>query len=180
MIDKLSDTWICQSHSKEKISSWVKNLKYFYFKRAWGGHANDGDEFITHIDFDNDLKSKLITLGLEIKEIPDDYPRPVVGKSYTGEEYSKFKSEIPGLKIEQPCHISLFGIKCFVYVTNGIEIKLSGGKDNNPYEVSDVDFENCMLIEKELDRIGLIPDRSGKYETSVTYLTKRLYEDYYK
>lgn len=161
MIDKLSEDWICQSYSKEKISNWVKNLKYFYFKRAWGGHANDGDEFIAHIDIENDneLLEKLIALGIEIKKIPDDYPRPEVGKTYSGEEFSKFKSEISRLKIEQPCHTSLFGVKCFVYVCRGIEIKLSGGLDGNLYNVSDIDYENCKLIEKGLEQIGIIPNR---------------------
>jgi len=182
MIDKLSDSWICETHSKAMISNWVNNLKYFYYKRAWGGHANDGDEFIAHIDFENDddLMSKLIALGIEIKKIPNDFPRPIVGKTYAGDEYSKFKPEIAKLKIEQPCHTSIFGVKCFVYVSRGIEIKISGGLDGNLYEVSDVDFENCKLLESGFEKAGIKPYRDSMYESNILYISKLLYSDYYK
>ena len=60
---RLSDSWLFERHSKEEIRRWVDNLRYSYFKRAWGGHANDGDEFtltLTYKDRDdlvNILKS---------------------------------------------------------------------------------------------------------------------------
>lgn len=44
-IERLSDKWLFEQHAKSTIRAWIRQLRYFYFKRAWGGHANDGDEF---------------------------------------------------------------------------------------------------------------------------------------
>ena len=43
-IEKLPDIWLFELHSKQTIRAWVRQLRYFYYKRAWGGHANDGEE----------------------------------------------------------------------------------------------------------------------------------------
>jgi hypothetical protein len=34
-----------ERHSKQTIREWLRQLRYFIIKRAWGGHAGDGDEF---------------------------------------------------------------------------------------------------------------------------------------
>jgi len=60
-IEKLSDNWLFERHSKQTIREWLGQLRYYYFKRAWGGHANDGDEFQAAFAFTDrqDLQYKI-------------------------------------------------------------------------------------------------------------------------
>lgn len=148
--EKLSEKWIFERHSKTEVKEWINNLKYFFFKRAWGGHANDGDEFQTAFLFTNkeDLISKIEKLGLKFNTIPDDYPRPILGKSYSVDEFKKFKSEIQLFpNLEQPGHCNIFGKNAFIWIQQkSITIIVSGTK-NNPYEVTQEDFEVCRKLE---------------------------------
>jgi hypothetical protein len=63
---KHSDEWLCRQHSRDTIKRWINSLTSFYFFRAFGGHANDPDEFKTLLKFDNkkDLEKILASLGI--------------------------------------------------------------------------------------------------------------------
>jgi hypothetical protein len=180
-IDKLSENWIFQQHSKNEIIRWINALKYFQFKRAWGGHANDGDEFKVKFLFvdENDLHFKLNLLEITLNIIPNDYPRPIPGKSYTPDEFEIFKSgvsEFPHL--EQPRHSIIFNEKVFIWVYDGnFEVTISGSKDENYYYVSENDFEKCIRLEKQFDILDW-----QKYiykEPDVCVLSKENYPELY-
>ena len=55
-IDKLSDNCLFERHSKPTIREWLRQLRYFYFKRAWGGHANETN-FKSHFHLQTDKTS---------------------------------------------------------------------------------------------------------------------------
>lgn len=180
-IQRLSDSWLFQRHSKEEIKRWVNNLSYSYFKRAWGGHANDGDEFTLTLIYNDkdDLSDILKRLGIKLNSIPKDHPRPIPGKPYTHDEYSVFKSEIndfPGY--EQPKHVDINGTKCFCWLENGnINFTLSGGQDGDSYEVSEIDFQNCRKLEQLIIDKGLTDKVSRDFENNVTCISKNRYWD---
>ena len=159
-IEKLQDGWLFQRHSKQALSEWVTQLRYFYFVRAWGGHANDGDSFKAAFNYEGrqDLIAKLDQLGATLDIIPDNFPRPVIGQPYPYEEFQKFKSEIRGNEdLEQPGHKAIFGYMVFIWVgENVIEISVSGTKDGNRYEVSSADFDACLNLEEHFDSLGWI------------------------
>lgn len=165
---KLSDDFICRDHSKEQISYWVKNLKYFYLRMAYYGHDSSGDQFIANIDFmdTNDLISKLTALGVEAKEP-------------TSDDHDWYESKRGGTRIKHPYYTTIFGVECYIYIRETIKISLSGGNGHH-YQVSDVDFNKCKLIEEGLDTIESIPHhKNGRYISDIAYISQLLYEDYY-
>ncbi len=183
-MDKLSHKWLFERHSEQVIRKWIGQLQYFYYKRAWGGHANDGDEFQTAFLYTDrqDLVNKLGLLGLVLNVIPDDFPRPVTGQSYPAVEFSKFKNEIrehPGF--EQPGRSVLFGHQTFIWVySNSIHIRISGTGDGNYYDVSQDDFEACLQLEKHFDHLAWqnIVDKS--LEESVCCVSPGKYPELYQ
>ena len=182
--EKLSDNWLFERHSKQTLRAWLKQLRYFYYKRAWGGHANDGDEFQVAFAFSDrsDLLYKMGQLGLTLNTIPDDFPRPVIGHSYTVEEYTKFKIEIKQFTdLEQPGHSIIFGNKAFVWVyDNSIKITISGTRDDNCYEVTEDDLKVCIELEKEFDKLGWQTIIDKSLEKSVCCISQTKYPELYR
>jgi len=182
-IDKLSDNWLYKKHSKQTISEWLRQLRYFYFKRAWGGHANDGDEFQVAFIFSDrdDLVYKMQLLGITLNIIPDDFPKPIIGKSYTMAEFEKFKSEIERFpNLEQPGHSTIFGRKVFIRIfENSIKISIAGTKDNNRYEVTNEDFLVCLELETQFDNLGWQNIIDKSLEKSVCCVSQSKYPELY-
>ncbi len=137
---------------------WVKQLRYFYLKRALGGHANDGDEFRAAFAFTDrqDLLHKIGLLGLRLNVMPNGSPQPVPGRPYPASEYSEFKSVIKQFPdLQQPGHSLIFGNKAFVWVyDNSIQISISGTRDGNAYEVTEDDLLVCIELEKQFDQFA--------------------------
>jgi hypothetical protein len=183
-IDKLSDTWLFQQHSRQTVKEWLRQFHYFYFTRAWGGHANDGDTFKVGFLYTDkqDLISKLGQLSVTLNTIPDDFPRPKLGHSYPSEEFEKFKNEIKQFKtLEQPGHSIIFGHKAFIWISDTtIEISISGTKDSNPYYVSEDDFKVCLNLEKEFDKLDWLELIDKKMEQNVCCISMVKYPELYK
>jgi|LakMenEpi03Aug12_release.lakeMendotaPanAssembly.Ray.scaffolds.fasta_scaffold11422_2 hypothetical protein len=182
-IEKLSDNWLFERHSKQTIREWLRQLRYFYFKRAWGGHANDGDEFQVAFAFTDrqDLLNKIGQLGLTLNTIPDDFPRPIIGKPYPADEYNKFKNEIKQFTgLEQPGHSVIFGHKAFVWVNdNSIQITISGTRDDNRYEVTGDDLNVCIELEKQFDNLVWQKIIDKSLEKSVCCISQTKYPELY-
>lgn len=159
-------------------------MRYFSFKRAWGGHANDGDEFRVAFTFTDrrDLITKVGQLGLTLNTIPDDFPRPVVGKSYPSEEYKKFKNEIKQFKdLEQPGLTMIFGHTVLVWITNNsIQITISGTRDGNHYEVTEDDLKVCMELEKIFDNLDWKKDIDKSLDESVCCISRTNYPELFE
>ena len=182
-IEKLSDNWLFERHSKQTIREWLRQLRYFYFKRAWGGHANDGDEFQAAFLFTDrqDLLYKIGQLGLTLNIIPNDLTRPVTGQPYSADEFNKFKNEIKLFTdLEQPGHSIIFGHKAFIWVyDNSIQITISGTRDDNRYEVTEDDLKVCIELEKQFDNLGWQKIIDKLLEKSVCCISQTKYPELY-
>jgi hypothetical protein len=120
-------------------------------------------------------------LGIKLKSIPKDHPKPILGKSYT-HEFSIFKSEIKDFpQYEQPKHVDVSEIKCYCWIENGkITLSLSGGQDGDSYEVSEIDFENCKRLEQIIMDKRLTDKVSRKFEDSITCISKSKYSELFE
>ncbi len=181
---KLSDDYLFRKHNRETIKGWNKILKFGFFKRAWGGHANDGDEF--GIWFTYKTKDELLQIldGLNITliKIPDNDQKAIPGKKYSTEEFEKFKNEIKDFpEYEQPSHISIYSSPCFCWIENGnISLSFSGAADGNRYEVTEIDLNNCIAIEKVIEQENLGSFVSSEYENWVTHISKKYYVELFE
>ena len=137
-------------HSFAELQEWTEALRFFRFCRAYGGHANDGDDLraALRVDSEDDLITLAAGLGIALRELPASAPQPQPGLSYSIEEFAAFRSRVEAYpRFEQPCHVALGGVPCFVYVHRGrLELSLSGA-DGDPYEVSQRDFQHALKLE---------------------------------
>lgn len=183
-MEKYSDGWLFQKHSKQELKDWLQKLKYFYFKRAWGGHANDGDLFEVAFSYNDrqDLLYKIGQIGLTLNTIPDNFPKPVIGQAYSWEEYNKFKSEIDEFNdLEQPGHSIIFEIIAFITVRNKlIHFTISGSADDNPYEVTEDDLKKCIILEQHFDTLGWQNFKDKSMEKNFNYISKTIYPELYE
>jgi hypothetical protein len=183
-LEKLSDKWLFARHSRQTIREWLRQLRYFYFIRAWGGHANDGDKF--HVAFiyndREDLIYKIEQLGLTLKSIPGDFPSPANGQSHSMHKNYTLKNEIKQYTyLEQPGDSIIFGHKVFVWVhENSIHITISGTEDNNRYEVTEADMKICIELEKHFDNLGWEKIIDTSLEKSVCCISKKKYLELYE
>jgi hypothetical protein len=69
-MDQLPFDYLFRRHSPETVRRWVNALRYGYYVRAAGGHANDGDEFWINLKYtdDRDLDDIATRLHLAKKE----------------------------------------------------------------------------------------------------------------
>ncbi len=180
-IDKLTDNRLFERHSKPTVKEWLRQLDYFYFIRAWGGHANDGDAFKVEFVYSDrlDLINKLGQIGITLNIIPDDFPRPIIGQSYPSAEFEKFKTEIKNQKnLEQPSHSIIFGHKAFIWVSaNTFRIEIAGTKDNNLYEVTEEDFQVCIGLEKQFQKLGWHQLVDKTIEQNICCISKTKYPE---
>ena len=182
-INRLNQSYILKNHTFEKVKEWVNSLKYFYFVRALGGLVNDGDCFEARINYldKNDLIHKMNELNIELKEIPENYPRQELNKSYTSAELKQFKSEIKNYpELEQPGHTVIDGIKVFIWITDVINFSISGTNTNNHYEVTNNDFEQCKKLEKVFDKNNWSEFKNMEIEKNKNCISKQKYSYFFE
>jgi hypothetical protein len=183
-IEKFNDSWLFQEHSKKQIKTWVAQLRYFYFVRAWGGHNNDRDRFAVRFSYDSkdDLLDKLRNLGIEPSILPDDTPRPIPGVSYPSEEFLKFKIFVHRFPdIEQPGSTFIHSLPCNIYIDDSAyEISVSGSKDGNDYRVTNEDFEISKLLESVFDQLNLESDKDLEMEKNGGCVSRRKYPELFE
>lgn len=182
-IDKFSDKWLFQNHSKGEIRNWVSNLRYFYFVRAWGGHNDDGDKFLAtfHFNSKQDLLEMLNILGIIVNFVPADTPRPILGVSYPSPEFWKFKILVRQFPdIEQPGTTTINNLPCHVYIgDNYIQISVSGNKDGNTYSVTNSDFEISKQLESFFDTFIQKLGRDFEIEQNASCISRTKYPELY-
>ena len=138
--------WLFQEHPEQRLRQWARRLEVFRFVRAYGGHANDGDELVASFCYDSpdDLKSQLAGLGILLRTHELAPPQPEPGKSYSSAEFASFPSLIVGTLIEQPKWQSINGQKVYIWCHAGI-VKLS---ISDGYEVT----EGCVLAAERVEQ----------------------------
>ena len=180
-IEKFQDKWLFQNHPKSEIRSWAKQLHYFYFVRAYGGHSNDGDCFKAAFSYTSkeNLIDTLSKLGLQINVLPPDTPKPIAGVSYPAEEFWKFKISIRRFPdLEQPGRTSINSLPCHIYIDDTkINISISGAKDDNFYEITTKDFEVCRQLEFFFDSLNLSNDKNYEIEQEAACVSKKKYPE---
>ena len=182
-IQKFQDKWLFQRHSKEELKKWVKQLRYFYFLRAWGGHNMDNDRFVAsfHYNSKEDLFDKLHSLNVVVNVLPPDTPRPIVGVSYPAEDFWKFKISVRRFPdLEQPGSTTVNSFPCHIYIDDdSFQISISGTKDGNIYEVTAEDFEVCKHLESLFDILGFGKERHFEIENDAACVSRNKYPELY-
>lgn len=154
-LDKISEERLFQHNSKEEIVRWSKDLHYFHYLRARGGHNCEGDSFCAYFKYDGltDLKAKLAAIGVELNRVEEEGVAFDPFKSYSLDDLDNLKitiSEFPAY--EQPQHVEIFGSKIHLWIFPGrFEISVSGSKGGQIYKVSEEDYQVCRQLEEQFD-----------------------------
>lgn len=184
MKQKLSDSYLFKRHPSSTIKNWANNLKFGFYKRAWGGHANDGDEFGIWLKYNSkeELFQILEGFNIPLKRIPYNFPKAIQNQSYSSEEFEKFKNEIKDFpEYEQPSLISISSVPCFCWIENGkFSLSLAGAEDGNRYEVTETDFKNCLNLERTIEKANLESFISNEYQDRVTHISPKHYPELFE
>ena len=142
-----------QDHSEAELRRWATLLRHFRFCRAIGGHANDGDslEVALSCGSEAELLEICTQIGLTLTPLPADEPRPEAGRTYTHEEYARFRTPMRAFpQWQQPGHCALRSGPAFVGVESGrVTIDVLGASGDG-FAVNEVDFENALRIERDV------------------------------
>ncbi len=182
-VDKLSKNWLFQKHSQEIMKKWMHHLKYFYFIRAWGGNANDGDLFTTHIRFSNtnDLLQKLAKLDIILPTFFLATSPAIPGPAYAKNQVSLMSQAVDLLKEKRKIgRTSLWGKDVFIDIQRHlIAISVSGTKDRNYFEVSEEDYQVCLFLEEQFDRFAWETHIDRSMEKNVCCISEKRYPELY-
>ena len=173
--------YLFYQHAQETVETWLNKLDYFYFHRAMGGHYHDGDYFEAYFKVQKEEVLKLLTkqLHLELEEFPEE-PKPIPGKLYTLKAFKRFRAEIKHYtkhkQLDKPKLLTT-NFKIWINSDDVMRIYISGGKQN--YEVNDIDFEDCLLLETFFKEQGIVPYRTKEIEERTTIITKSKYPEFF-
>ena len=161
--DKIPDKLLFQNHSKKRISRWCKTLKIFYYKRGYGGRGNDGDEFIAYISISSvkDFLKISDTLSFTIKKMSAD----------------ECKNQLQNYR--NPGWVTIKNIRCFITLIDlkMLSIRVSGSSNQNYYEVSNMDFKNCLIIEAYFLEKKIKIKRDSETENIPSVISKTIYPE---
>jgi hypothetical protein len=162
------DRYVFGTHSYAEIEHWAISLHYFRFCRAYGGHSNDGDQFLVALRYDGEtgLLDLLKQLGVTPERVPIDNPKPIPGVPYSADQFSRFVSTIKELPtVKQPGHQDICGQRAFLWAEDG-KLTISIHDINDPYEVSEESFSRAKRIEEVIVNIDsriIDPPRDSKH-----------------
>ena len=176
--EKMWFEYFFERHSKDELKKWAKELSFFRYFRAYGGHANDGDSLDLAIKYrdENELIDIFGLMGINIIKYDSKPEQPILGKTYSFKEFDKFPSLIPNTKwIKQPCETFLCGIKVFIFCSEHV-IKIS--VNSKSYDVIQEDIENAKKLEQFINtlRINII---DPPFETK-HYLCPKYHKDLFE
>lgn len=149
------ERYLYEVHSREALAEWAPSLRFFRYCRAFGGHAGDGDALRVALKFESrsDLERLFSHLGIPLVILPPDEPRPVPGKPYSGEEYSKFRSAVQRFpEIMQPGHVTVAGAAAFVWVDD--DRMTIDTKGENVWDVDETAIASARRLEPLLEPLA--------------------------
>lgn len=98
-------------------------------------------------------------MGRPLQRLPAGAPRPIPGKSYSGDEWESLRHPISAWPEYEELGLGpLLGVECHVSVGGDrICIYLSGAKDRDFWSVTDGDYRNAKAMENTLLELGIVP-----------------------
>jgi hypothetical protein len=147
------------SPSQKAADKWNRQLRYFRFHFAHGGHANDMDVLSANIRFvpdEDGLLDVFARLSVALQRIPESMPRREVGRSYNSADWRKYADPIPAYPaFACPAFDNIEGMPAYLDVsTDRIRIAISGARGNH-WVIDDKDFGNAQKIETLLPERGI-------------------------
>ena len=108
----LWERYLYEDHTRKQIGAWARRLKHFRFARAYGGHANDGDQLIVMLRTgDEDAMLAICrALGLVLQPMPS---APELQK-LSAAELPLSCRHYPGW--QQPGHTSVAGSRLYAWL----------------------------------------------------------------
>lgn len=183
-IDKISEERLFKNNTKEEIIRWCRQLQFFHYMRSRGGHNCEGDSFCVYFQYDNreDLIAKLSQIGVTLNALPEGAIAFDPLESYSIDDLDKLRIVIPHFcDFEQPQYVEIYGYKAHVWVmNNGFEISVSGNKDEQTYKVSEKDFEVCLALEKEFDKLGWGSILDEEIKNQIHCISKEKYPELFE
>lgn len=144
--------YLYERHSPAELRDWATRLTLFRFCRAFGGHANDGDQLraVFAVPTEPDLRAALSAIGIEPTVIPADAPLPVAGRSYTGTEYAALTMPIDEYPyLAQPSRVRLADADVHAWVSRG-RLALQISDTDSPYDVTEPAVRAAESVEPVL------------------------------
>jgi len=179
-IDKLSSDWIFSNFPKYHIIFWTNQLKHGSFMRAPSTHSKEGDSFQIWFNYrdSKELTKILEQLGVNLQKTTSQ----VISKGRLSTQSVSDDLKVPELpEYEQPQHIKINKTPCFCWINNGeILIRISGSKDGNFHKVTEVDFRNCIKLEKLITETNLDSYINHDHKKSFNCISKETYPELYK
>jgi hypothetical protein len=172
----INDEWLFKVNPRDEISKWVNNLKFSYFWRR-PSFRDEGDYIITTLNFidKEDLLRILSFFKIELNRLDKGFSKPITGKQYVWSEFKEFKNEIKDFpEFEQPGNLKINNRDAFVWIENK-EICFSFSGSSKPYEVGNVDFENCLHIESIINTNHLVQKVNRDIESNIGCIAKSKY-----
>lgn len=182
-LDKISEERLFQNNTKKELMQWCSSLRYFHYMRSRGGHNCEGDSFCVYFRYTgiDDLIAKLNLLGINLNKVEEGFIAFDPFESYSFEDLDKLKMTITRYpEYEQPQYVEIFGHKVHIWMMNSrFEISVSGTKDGRTYKVSDADFDVCIALEKEFDKLGWYDLLDEEIKQQVHCVSKEKYPELY-
>ena len=181
--DKIPEAKIFNNNSREDVTSWIHQLKYFRLLKARQGHNCEGDKWACYIKYtdDNSLKDILSTLGVELKSLQaGDIPFDPF-EDVTMDKLDKIRYVIPELpNYIQPQDQVWNGVDIHIWIQNQlIEISVSGSNKQNSYMVSQIDFLHCQKLEDWIEKQGFQKELDLEIEKLSHCISKTKYPELY-
>jgi hypothetical protein len=141
--------------SEDFIRSWAKQLRFFRYVIAPGGHASDLDELVLALRCagENELIALFHDLQIPCQRHPIKPPQAEPGKGYTAAEYDQFPHLISGTSwIEQPLWQTIDSVRVFVWCTTQTAKFSISGSQENPWVITQTEFENAKRLERLFEK----------------------------
>ncbi|WP_214322584.1 hypothetical protein [Nonomuraea sediminis] len=136
--------YLYESHPPDRLRAWARELGFFRFCRAYGGHANDGDHLLVslRVETENDLLRTFSVLDVPVKRLLPGQPRPVPGVAY-----SRFPVPMPRFpEIGQPGYVEIAGQRAHLW-SHGERLNVSVADAVDHYSVTDAAVASAKVIE---------------------------------
>ncbi|MFI6602365.1 hypothetical protein ACIBHX_39455 [Nonomuraea sp. NPDC050536] len=148
--------YLYECHPPARLRAWARELAYFRFCRAYGGHANDGDHLLVSLQVETevDLVRTLSVLDVPVRRLRPDHPQPVPGVAYSAAEFSRFPVAMPRFPgIGQPGHVEIAGQRAHVW-SHGDRLNISVADTVDHYSVTDAAVASARSIEALLAAVA--------------------------